>query len=244
MRAGVAPGVTSNENRAGWQSAADLADLTFLLSDARIPVWWTQQTAGRDAFRDQYARVRRILRHRPSMRLPRRPNAQRQILRQYERLCSPRWRAPALLSQRRHRRDDRIEFEAETESKLRQWMKDHKVWLKGDTLSPKGISRKTAIEKSYVFYSELSVDAHPSTDALSRYLLQADEHGRPGIDLEPPLKPEELIDTLNLNACAMLSVLFGVNEVMEAQGSQLLTDLANEYQALERLTSAETGEPK
>jgi hypothetical protein len=57
---------------------------------------------------------------------------------------------------------------------------------------------------------------------------------------EPPLKPEELVDTLNLNACAMLSVLFGVNEVMGAQGSQLLTD---EYQALERLTSAKLEQP-
>lgn len=130
--------------------------------------------------------------------------------------------------------EHQLEFEADAEAKLRQWMKDHKDWVKSDTLSPKGISKKTVIEKTYVFYSELSVDAHPSTDTLSRYLLPADEHGRPGIDLEPPLKPAELIDTLNLSACAMLSVLFGVNEIMEAQGSQLLTDLANEYQALER----------
>jgi hypothetical protein len=133
--------------------------------------------------------------------------------------------------------EHQLEFEAEVESKLRKWMKEHKTWTNGDTLSPKGISKKTAIEKSYVFYSELSVDAHPSTDALSRYLLPADKYGRPGIDLEPPLKPEELVDTLTLNACAMLSVLFGVNEVMEGQGSQLLTDLANEYQALEMLSS-------
>jgi hypothetical protein len=139
--------------------------------------------------------------------------------------------------------EHQLEFEAETESSFRQWMKDHKAWLKGDTLSPKGISRKTSIEKTYVFYSELSVDAHPSTDALSRYLLPADEHGRPGIDLEPPLKPEELGDTLNLNACAMLSVLFGVNEIMEAQGSELLTDLANEYQALERLSGSNPEQP-
>jgi hypothetical protein len=114
-------------------------------------------------------------------------------------------------------------------------MKDHKSWAKGETLNPKGISRKTSIEKTYVFYSELSVDAHPSTDTLSRYLLPTDENGRPGIDIEPPLKPGELIDTLHLNACAVLGVLFGVNEVMEAQASPLLTDLANEYQRLESL---------
>jgi hypothetical protein len=118
-------------------------------------------------------------------------------------------------------------------------MKEHKSWTKGDTLNPKGISKKTVIEKTYVFYSELSVDAHPSTDTLSRYLLPADEHGRPGIDLEPPLKAHELVDTLHLNACAVLSVLFAVNDVMEAQASQLLTDLANEFQSLERLTQPE-----
>jgi hypothetical protein len=50
---------------------------------------------------------RRLLRHRSPMRLSRRQTAQRQILRQCERLCPAR-RAPALLSQRRHRRDDRI----------------------------------------------------------------------------------------------------------------------------------------
>jgi hypothetical protein len=86
-----------------------------------------------------------------------------------------------------------------------------------------------------VFYSELSVDAHPSTDALSRYLLAPDEHGRPGIDLEPPLNVDEVIDTLDLNSCAVLSVLFGVNDVMEATASQQLTDLANEYQRLQSL---------
>jgi hypothetical protein len=130
--------------------------------------------------------------------------------------------------------EHQLVMEDETESKFRQWMKDHKDWKKGETLSPKGIVSKTSVEKSYVFYSELSVDAHPSTDTLSRYLLPADEQGRPGIDLEPPLKPEELIDTLNLNACAVLGILFGVNDVMEAEASQMLTDLANEYQALEK----------
>jgi hypothetical protein len=139
--------------------------------------------------------------------------------------------------------EHQLEFEAETEAKLRQWMKDHKDWTKGETLNPKGISKKTAIEKSYVFYSELSVDAHPSTDTLSRYLLPADEHGRPGIDLEPPLNPAELVDTLNLNACAMLGVLFGVNEVMEAQASQQLTDLANDYQTLERVSRLASEQP-
>jgi hypothetical protein len=135
--------------------------------------------------------------------------------------------------------EHQLEFEAETEDKLRRWMKEHKSWMKGDTLNPKGISKKTAIEKTYVFYSELSVDAHPSTDTLSRYLLPADEYGRPGIDLEPPLKPHDLVDTLHLNACAVLSVLFAVNEVMEAQASQMLTDLANEFQSLEQSSRSE-----
>jgi hypothetical protein len=135
--------------------------------------------------------------------------------------------------------EHQLEFEGETEDKLRQWMKEHKSWTKGDTLNPKSISKKTAIEKTYLFYSELSVDAHPSTDTLCRYLLPTDEHGRPGIDLEPPLNPHELVDTLHLSACAVLSVLFAVNEVMEAQASQLLTDLANEFQTPERLTQPE-----
>lgn len=44
---------------------------------------------------------------------------------------------------------------------------------------------------------------------------------------------EELIDTLHLNACAVLSVLFGVNDVMEAEASPMLTELANEYMRLQ-----------
>jgi hypothetical protein len=134
--------------------------------------------------------------------------------------------------------EQQLEFEAETEAKLRQWMKDNQSWARGETLSPKGVAKRTAIEKTYVFYSELSVDAHPSTDTLSRYLLAPDEHGRPGIDLEPPLNVDEVIDTLDLNSCAVLSVLFGVNDVMEATASQQLTDLANEYQRLQKSHTA------
>jgi hypothetical protein len=48
----------------------------------------------------------------------------------------------------------------------------------------------------------------------------------------------------NLNACAMLGVLFGVNEVMEAQASQTLTDLANDYQTLERVSRIASEHPK
>jgi hypothetical protein len=48
----------------------------------------------------------------------------------------------------------------------------------------------------------------------------------------------------NLNACAMLGRLFGVNEVMEAQASQTLTDLANDYQTLERVSRIASEHPK
>jgi hypothetical protein len=129
--------------------------------------------------------------------------------------------------------DQRLEFEEDVDKKLRQWMKDHKSWSKSATLTPKGVAKETATEKTYVFYSELSDDAHPSTDTLARHLLPDDEHDNPGIDLEPPLKMDELIEPLRLNACAVLSVLFGVNEVMEAEASPMLTELANEYLLLQ-----------
>jgi hypothetical protein len=132
--------------------------------------------------------------------------------------------------------EHQLEMETETEAKLREWMRARKSWQRSETLNPRDISKQTAIEKTYIFYSELSVDAHPSTDTLARYLLPEDEQGNPGIDLEPSAKPDELADTLHLNACAVLSVLFGANEIMEAEASQLLTNLANEYQRLEQQT--------
>jgi hypothetical protein len=75
------------------------------------------------------------------------------------------------------------------------------------------------------------VDAHPSTDTLSRYLLPEDEQGVPGIDMEPPLKWEEAIDTLDLNAMAVIGLLIAINEIVEA-GVNLMP-LADEYQALQ-----------
>jgi Family of unknown function (DUF5677) len=44
--------------------------------------------------------------------------------------------------------EHQLEMEAETEEKLREWMRARKSWQKSETLNPKGLSKETATEKS------------------------------------------------------------------------------------------------
>jgi hypothetical protein len=130
--------------------------------------------------------------------------------------------------------DNQVNLEGESGLNFRKWMRDNKDWTNSKTLDVKSMARNTSFRKAYVFYSELSTDAHPSTDTLSRYLVEPDQDGTPGIDFEPAVKMDEVIDTLDLNALAVIGVLVGVNQIVGAGVD--FEALATEYQALQQQT--------
>ncbi len=124
-----------------------------------------------------------------------------------------------------------VEFEAEAEKKLRDWMKERKHWQESKTLNPKGVASGGSLDGAYIFYSELSVDAHPGLEALSRYLARDDDAE---LEFEPKINMNEVLDTLHLHAFAILTVLVGVDQMLGHGASDMLSKLTKQFQALEK----------
>jgi hypothetical protein len=107
---------------------------------------------------------------------------------------------------------------------------------KRKSLDPKRVAARGPLLKGYVYYSELSSDAaHPTLDALQRYLGHAQENGEPirTIDIDPLISPRERRMTLMMVCEALLGVCVGVMEILELQsiiGDELLA-LMSRYQA-------------
>jgi uncharacterized protein (DUF4415 family) len=123
------------------------------------------------------------------------------------------------------------------EPQLRNFLKHMKQpSLKGKRLTPKGIAHGGSVADAYMFYGQLSADAaHPTTDALARYLVRFEENGElaRGIDVNPEPKTNELSMTLNWACQAVLGVYVGVNEIIEGKEvNQALTNILEEYQTL------------
>lgn len=114
--------------------------------------------------------------------------------------------------------------------KLRQWMRDHKEYEDSPTLDPRAVCDR-AKNESYMFYQQLSWDAHPSIETLNRYYDRPDDNGIPGIDVDPVARDAEVIEMLNLMSLAVLGVLLGAAELLE-QDSALIGAMADEYKSL------------
>jgi hypothetical protein len=114
--------------------------------------------------------------------------------------------------------------------KLRQWMRDHKEYEDSPTLDPKAVCER-AENASYMFYQHLSWDAHPSIETLNRYYDPPDADGAPGIDVTPVVRDGEVIEMLNLMCLAVITVFFGVTEVLR-QDNTPTGIIAGEYKAL------------
>jgi hypothetical protein len=127
--------------------------------------------------------------------------------------------------------DQQVEFDADVEQKLRDWMKARKHWKQSKTLDPKAVAQGGSMEGAYIFYTELSTDAHPGLEALSRYLVREDDAE---LDFEPKVNMEEAIDTYHLHAFAVLIVLVGVDQMLGYGATDLLSRLTEEFQILER----------
>ena len=97
-------------------------------------------------------------------------------------------------------------------------------------------------EKTYIFFSQLSSDAaHPSVEALNRYVVPHKEDEIGGIDVEPIVKESEIAETFEYLCLAVMSVCVTVNQILGGTlGGNLLSELANEYTALSNKSKANT----
>ena len=128
--------------------------------------------------------------------------------------------------------------EAEWQQKLRAFLAGlGKGQTKRKSLDPKRVAARGPLLKGYVYYSQLSSDAaHPTLDALQRYLGRSQESGEPirTIDIDPLVSPKERRQTLLMACEALLAICIGVMEILNLQ--QIINDelaaLMAEYQAL------------
>jgi Family of unknown function (DUF5677) len=122
------------------------------------------------------------------------------------------------------------ELQPEIKNKLRQWMRDHKEYEDSPTLDPKEVCER-AKNESYMFYQQLSWDAHPSIETMNRYFDPPDADGVPGIDVCPVVRDAEVIEMFNLMCLAVIGVFLGVGELLEQDNVSTGT-MAAEYKTL------------
>jgi len=131
-----------------------------------------------------------------------------------------------------------VELDNEVETKLREYLKNTKKdFNKAKTLNPKEVASMGALANTYIFYGQLSSDsAHPSVDALNRYIVSHFEDDIDGIDVEPKVKVSEKTDTVDLLSLAVIGVYVAVNQVLHGAGNGYdLTQTADEYSALVKM---------
>jgi transcriptional regulator with XRE-family HTH domain len=128
--------------------------------------------------------------------------------------------------------------DTEWQPKLRAFIASlGKGQTKRKSLDPKRVAARGPLLKGYVYYGELSADAaHPTLDALQRYLGHSQENGKPirTIDINPLVSPRERRLTLLMVCEALLGACVGVMEILNLQPiiNDELAALMQEYQAL------------
>jgi hypothetical protein len=139
--------------------------------------------------------------------------------------------------------ESRIELTTNAEQRLRDWIKEHSALAKWDALNPKQVAALGPVANSYIFYAQLSSDsAHPSIDALNRYVVADRDNEIRALDLEPVVPDAELVDTLSLACMAVLGVLVGVNQLIGGTNDgKDLRALSDEYKALSRARKENKG---
>jgi hypothetical protein len=127
--------------------------------------------------------------------------------------------------------------DTEWQPKLRAFIASlGKGQTKRKSLDPKRVAARGPLLKWYVYYAELSADAaHPTLDALQRYLGHSQENGKPirTIDINPPVSPRERRLTLLMVCEALLVMCIAVMEILDLKAfNDELAALMQEYQAL------------
>jgi hypothetical protein len=129
----------------------------------------------------------------------------------------------------------------ETSEKLRSRLKEiAKQYQNPKQLTPSGVADSAVAGQVYILYQKLSADAaHPSLDALSRYVLPPTESEPEGIDVEPAVDDAEITETLEYLSVAVLGVCFGVNDLLGGTpGASALNGLAARHVELSNRTHA------
>jgi hypothetical protein len=119
--------------------------------------------------------------------------------------------------------------------RLQEFLKNTKEFAQqGKSLDVRSLARKGPVADSYVVYSRLSADAaHPTTDALCRYLSHSADDGGRVIDAEPAPSPAELTDTAKTACDMVLGVIVGVNEILGGTAANpLVQQVFEEFDAL------------
>ena len=134
-----------------------------------------------------------------------------------------------------------VQLEADVDARLREWMKSaNRQFADAKTLNPSEVASTSDSGRSYILYGELSSDsAHPSVDALKRYVVpdKHDEIG--GIDVEPVVKDEEIVETLEFLCLAVMGVCIDVNQILGGTpGGEALNKLADECKELSNKSNA------
>jgi len=125
-----------------------------------------------------------------------------------------------------------LDLDPDVSARLRGWLKTtNQRYADAKTLNPKQVASVHAIGKSYIFYSQISSDAaHPSVASLNRYIVPHTPNEIGGIDVEPIVSENEIVDTLNLLCLAVMGVCVGVNQILGGTpGGEVLDGLATEY---------------
>jgi len=130
------------------------------------------------------------------------------------------------------------------EARLREWMKGaNKRFADAKSLRPKNVASVRAdFANTYAFYSHLSSDAaHPSVEALNRYIVPDKDDEVGGIDVEPVVKDKEVAETLEYLCMAFMGVCVSVNQMLGGTpAGNALNELADEYTALSNRTKTES----
>jgi hypothetical protein len=129
------------------------------------------------------------------------------------------------------------ELDQKVGQRLRAQLRDiNKRSPKNKSLNPKGVAEDSVLRHAYLIYSQLSADAgHPTFSSLNRYIGKFEENGETvrGIDIAPPPKEQEILQTFDWACNAMVGVCIGVNQIVEGTPTgRTLLGIADEYQAL------------
>jgi hypothetical protein len=129
----------------------------------------------------------------------------------------------------------RESLDDETSAKLRSWLREiGKAYQNPTQLNPGGVAKRSNTSSQiYIFYEKLSADAaHPSVDALNRYVVGDDE-----IAAEPDADDVEIVETLEYLSTAVLGVCFNVDDLLGGTpGAASLNGLAVRHRALSKQT--------
>jgi hypothetical protein len=108
-----------------------------------------------------------------------------------------------------------VEISEETEKRLRAQMRRlNKQFPKARPLDPSKVALEGIFRDGYLIYSQLSADAaHPTLESLHRHIGRVEGSDERIIEVVPPDRPAEVVQTWGWACHAMLATCVVVNEI-------------------------------